>query len=371
MCWVLAWSGVYAEDHDRRQQQLDQVRERIESARKTRDELEARKAELDTQLEETERNYGRLVKSIRDLDTTARTQSQRLAELEKQKVILLTATERQRRALAGQSRAAYAAGNQDWLKLLLNQEDPSRLTHVLAYYRYLSQARAGLLHGMEQELSTARHLQTELSAEAERLNVTRQTLLQEQAALEDTRRNRRGLLAELAHELHDKSLELTRLQDDEQRLRDVLTTLQASGDEGLTTGDSPATLPPPSPSDVHGACPVTGRVVEHFGSPRTHGRWDGLLIAAEEGAPVRAVANGQVAFADWLRGYGLLTIVDHGDGLMSLYAFNQSLYKNVGEPVAAGEVIAAVGASGGRTEPGLYFGIRERGKAVDPLPWCP
>lgn len=369
LCLAQGPQPAGAEDSERRKE-LDQVRERIETTRKSRDELEARKNELDTQLEETERTYGRVVKTIRDLETENRIHGERLAELRRQQGILAAAMQRQHRALAGQARAAYAAGSQDWLKLLLNQEDPSRLTHVLAYYRYLSQARASLLQGMENELATARHLQDELSAETERLTQTRQTLIGEQATLAETRRVRRGLLAELEHDLRDKDSELDRLQDDEQRLQDVLTALQTSGDGETPTGTPSATNPPPPISEVRSSCPVTGRVVGQFGGPRLNGRWDGLLIAADEGTPVRAVANGRVAYSDWLRGYGLLTIVDHGDGVMSLYAFNQSLYKTVGESIAAGDIIAAVGASGGRSEPGLYFGIREHGKPVNPLPWC-
>ena len=109
---------------------------------------------------------------------------------------------------------------------------------------------------------------------------------------------------------------------------------------------------------------------KQFSNARTGGRPGGILIAAREGSPVQAILDGRVAFSDWLRGYGLLTIIDHGDSYMSLYAYNQSLYKNVGDKVLAGEVIATVGVSGGRPDPGLFFGIREKGKPVNPLTWC-
>jgi septal ring factor EnvC (AmiA/AmiB activator) len=362
--------GAFAEEETEKRDELSQVREHIKSTRKSRDELASRKNALDEQLGEIERNYGRLAKQIKDLEAEARTRSRRLDELQRQQSGLLSSMQHQRRILAEQARAAYAVGRQDWLKLMLNQEDPSRLTRVLAYYRYLNHARSALLQGMEQDLTAARRLQDELSAEEERLKVTRRQVAKEQAALEESKRARRGLLAELKHELRDKDAELNRLQEDEQRLQDVLTSIQLSGREGSSTGNPSAANPLPATPETHPTCPVAGRLVGQFGSPRMNGRWDGILIAAEEGTPVRAVSSGRVAFADWLRGYGLLIIVDHGNGIMSLYAFSQSLYKNVGDPVSAGDIIATVGASGGHPEPGLYFGIREQGRAVDPMPWC-
>ena len=116
--------------------------------------------------------------------------------------------------------------------------------------------------------------------------------------------------------------------------------------------------------------PVRGRLAHKFGSPRAEGAWDGVLIDANEGMEIKAVTRGKVVYAEWLRGYGLLTIIDHGQGYMSLYAFNQSLYKRVGESVEAGDVIASVGQSGGRSQAGLYFGIRKKGVPIDPLEWC-
>jgi septal ring factor EnvC (AmiA/AmiB activator) len=369
---LLAMAGsAFPEEDTEKHDELSQVRERIKSTRKSRDELASKKDALDKQLEEIERDYGRLAKQIKDLETEARARNRRLDELQRQRKSLSSSIQHQQRVLAEQARAAYAIGRQDWLKLMLNQEDPSRLTRVLAYYRYLNHARSALLQGMEQDLTAARRLQDELSAEEERLKVTRQQVAKEQAALEESKRARRGLLAALKTELRDKDAELNRLQEDEQRLQDVLNSIQLSGSEENPTGNSSAANPlPATPEAARPTCPVAGRLIGQFGSPRMNGRGDGILIAAEEGTPVRAVSSGRVAFADWLRGYGLLIIVDHGDGIMSLYAFNQSLYKSVGDPVSAGDIIATVGASGGHPEPGLYFGIREQGRVVNPMPWC-
>ena len=366
---VVNGTGLAEEGGERKE--LAEIRERLKLTQKSREDMESRRAKLDEELAEVERNYGRLAKLINDLDGEARAQSQRRGELQRQREALLAAVRKQHRALAGQARAAYAAGRQEWLKLMLNQEDPSRLTRVLAYYNYLNRARVSLLQGMEQELVNARRLQDELLTESERLNATRQQIVAEQAALDESRRARRRLLAELGRDLRGNDAELRRLREDEQRLEDLLASLEMSGKNGNPAESAPMmSRPPLITPDASSRCPVTGRLIGQFGSPKTRGRWDGVLIAAAEGTPVRAVSAGRVAFSDWLRGYGLLTIIDHGGGVMSLYAFNQSIYKSVGDSVAAGDIIAAVGASGGRTEPGLYFGIREQGRAVDPMPWC-
>ncbi|CAL1239903.1 murein hydrolase activator EnvC family protein [Candidatus Methylocalor cossyra] len=360
--------GAVPEAADQRLE-LNRIREAIEAVQKSRDTLESKKKALDEALREAESTYGRLLKTIRALEAEAEARTQHIAALRQQRHRLLVALRRERYVLSGQARAAYALGRTDWLKLLLNQQDPSRLARVLAYHRYLTQARSSLIQGMERKLAETRQLQDELSAESERLTGTRQQLLREQAAAEESRRARRQLLAELERELRDKNSELERLQEDERRLQDLVNSLRQPGPEGTPNEDS-APAPPAAVPGGPSPCPVAGRIVAEFGSPRMNGHWDGMLIAAPEGSPVRAVADGRVAFADWLRGYGLLIIVDHGNGIMSLYAFNQSLYKNVGDRVAAGEAIAAVGASGGRPEPGLYFGIRKQGQAVNPMPWC-
>jgi septal ring factor EnvC (AmiA/AmiB activator) len=349
---------------------LGEIRERIESARQDRDRLKARREATDKDLAAIERNYGRLAAAIAGLEPEVRSRAARVKELDRKRAALAMAARNQQLALAGQARAAFAAGRMDWLKLLANQENPSRLTRILAYHSYLNRARALILQEAKRQSAEAGVAEAELSAEVERLNRARKRLSTDMAALNDSRRHRQRLMAELDHELADRDEEIERLKEDEQRLQDLLTTIQRSGPDGSPDARPPApptSLPPP---DVNSDCPVPGRMAEQFGSPRANGRWDGVLIEAAEGTPVRAAAAGRVAFAEWLRGYGLLIIIDHGGGVMSLYGFNQTLFKEAGDSVAPGEVIAAVGASSGRKVPGLYFGIRQQGRAVDPLPWC-
>lgn len=373
LCLALAFSMPSARavsEPENRVNELNSVRERIKTVQKSRDALESRRRALIAQLGAIERDYGHLAKRLKELEMKAQAQSRHLSDLERQRSRLLAAVKTQYKSLTGQARAAYAAGRQEWLRLVLDQESPAQLSRVLAYYNYLSQARFSLLREMQKDLATASQLQREVSAEAEQLQSIREQLARERVDLDKFRQSRREVLASLEHGLQDKDSQLRRLQEDEERLQNLVAAIRPSTDESEpvrnpSTGKGPfATL--------YGQLiyPTKGSLLEQFGNPRAGGRWDGVVIGAPEGAPVRAVAAGKVAYSDWLRGYGLLAIIDHGEGYMTLYAFNQSLYKNVGDWVDGGDIIATVGASGGRKESGLYFGIREKGRPVNPILWC-
>ena len=190
----------------------------------------------------------------------------------------------------------------------------------------------------------------------------------ERTALLESGRQRRQLLKSWDRELHAKAQRLNQLKDDEKQLERLIDAVKDQTNKAAMTENVPEGAPLAAIKKAH--CPPAGPVVARFGSPRMTGQWDGLLIGGKEGTPIRSVAAGTVVFADWLRGYGLLTIIDHGSGVMSLYAFNQTHFKQKGEAVAADQVIATLGSSGGRDKPGLYFGVRRQGKPVDPLLWC-
>lgn len=351
-----------------RAEELTTVRERIKTVQKSRDALESRRRALVAQLSSIERDYGRLAKRLKELETKAQAQSRHLKDLERRRSRLQTAVKAQHKTLTGQARAAYAAGRQDWLKLVLDQEDPVKVSRMLAYYNYLSRARFSLMNEMQADLAAVSQMQREVSAEADRLRSTREQLAQDRLELDKFRRSRQEVLAGLERNLQDKESQLKRLHEDEEHLRDLVAAIRP-----VVDGSAPARPAAGGPfAALYGRLtyPAEGPLLEQFGSPRAGGRWDGVVIRAPEGTPVHAVAAGRVAYSDWLRGYGLLTIIDHGDGYMSLYAFNQSLYKNVGDWVQSGDIIATVGTSGGRTESGLYFGIREKGKPLNPMLWC-
>jgi septal ring factor EnvC (AmiA/AmiB activator) len=283
--------------------------------------------------------------------------------------------------LAGQIRAAYAMGQQERLKLLLNQQDPALSSRMMIYFNYINKERLKKLADIE---TAVQHLD-----QLDKLKQTENGLLErdlerkklEQAALDEARKQRKELLLQIGNDFSSSEQQLSQLQISENRLKSLMASLpiteaelavDAEQTKELSTSMENSSELKTDFSTLKGKLPwpVRGRLAQRFGSSRAEGTWDGVLINAIEGMEIKAVTRGKIVYAEWLRGYGLLTIIDHGQGYMTLYAFNQSLYKRMGDSVEAGDVIASVGQSGGRTQAGLYFGIRNKGEPVDPLEWC-
>jgi septal ring factor EnvC (AmiA/AmiB activator) len=272
----------------------------------------------------------------------------------------------ERSSLASQLRVAYMLGQMEPLKLLLNQRDPAQAGRLFAYYGYFGRARAGQIAGIEQRIARIDQLDEELQTATTQLadlQRERETTVRQ---LEDRRKQRAQVLATLQRESQSRTQTLARLRSQQADLEKLLREL----DRTLRNA------PPPDTDTAFARLrgrldwPVDGNLVAEFGDARAAGvRWEGVVVATARSAPVRAVSAGRVVYADWLPGLGLLTIIDHGEGYLSLYGYNDELRKPAGANVAAGEVIAAAGDSGGRTRPELYFEIRRAGKPVDPRPW--
>jgi len=273
---------------------------------------------------------------------------------------------KERAVLAGQLRVAYMIGQQEPLKLLLNQQDPLHSSRLFAYYGYFGRARADQIAQIQAQVQHLDALDTELAqqqTELANLKAAQQLQLQQ---LEHARNERQQVLASLTAAAHTREQSLARLKSQQAGLEGLLKELNRSL----------KTAPPPDNATAFGRSrgelpwPVAGQVTAKYGDNRASGvKWEGVVIATERDAPVKAVAAGRVVYADWLPGLGLLAIIDHGEGYMSLYGHNDRLLKAVGEPVAAGEAIAEAGDTGGRAAPELYFEIRRDGKPVDPAPW--
>jgi septal ring factor EnvC (AmiA/AmiB activator) len=295
-------------------------------------------------------------------------QQQHLHELRAKERADSQALVAERDALAAQVRGAYATGRQERIKLLLNQEDPATLSRVLTYYDYLHRARAARMARLQQGLAELARTREQIGLEASRLAALQANRRAEKQSLEQSRDQRRRVVRALARELLSQGREMDQLQRDEQALSELLKGLRDA------LSDIPPEAPGEQPFNTRKGklpWPAKGRLVARYGQAKIGSlRWDGVMISAPEGREVRAVHHGRVAYADWLRGFGLLLIIDHGDGYMTLYGNNQSLYKETGDWVEAGEAIAAVGNSGGRERPGMYFGIRFKGKPVNPRRWC-
>ncbi len=341
-----------------------------------RDELERQREEQDSQrlqLQDVERRMVALKQGLREAQERGRGLATRGARLQQRRLALEGSLSTQRATVAALIRAAHALGRDGYLKILLSQGDPARVGRALSYARYLANARAERLQALAQTATELATLDAELESARTELAALQQRLEGENAELERARAERTRVLAGLADRIRDKRRELERLRADQDRLGRFAEGLQDAAAQG-----APATPATPSPeTGLEGvgqalALPVAARVRARYGQPKLGEelRWNGLLLAAAEGEPVRAVYRGRVVYSDWFRGFGLLLIVDHGGDYMSLYGHNGLLLKQPGDWVETGEPIAQVGTTGGLGEPGLYFEIRHQGEPRDPLIWC-
>lgn len=349
-------------------EKLDALRERIDGLRAQMASTSGEKTALSSQLQASEQNIGRVTRKLRVIDGRLERQRERLQQLRDDHVAQTAALAEQRAALVRQVRAAYVMGRQERLKILLNQQDPATVSRVMAYYDYLGRARAAKMQLIGAHLQQLAETQRDIQIEEEKLASLRKAQTDELALLQRSQDQRRAIVSSLTRELHNQSRRLDRLQSDERDLKTLISGIE----EALA--DIPASNPQQLAfAGLRGRLPwpARGSIVHRFGSPRLGSLvWDGVMISAPEGREVRAVHHGRVAFADWLRGFGLLLIVDHGDGYMTLYGHNQSLFKEAGDWVEQDEPVALVGSSGGRDQAAVYFGIRHQGRAVDPAKWC-
>ncbi|MCB1773928.1 MAG: peptidoglycan DD-metalloendopeptidase family protein [Gammaproteobacteria bacterium] len=365
---LLLSAPVIATDATPSQQQLDALRTRIDDVRSAMAAKAGEKSALERKLQQTEERVGQAAQQLRDTDNRLTDQRDRLDALRAGQARLEESLQTQRDALARQVRAAYAMGRQERLKLLLNQQQPEVVSRMMAYYDYLGRARAARMAAIRVDIDRLRDTTEAILREESELARLRARQQDELAELQASQGARRDVLARLNREIADQGQALERLQADARELTALL--------EGLEK--ALAEIPVPTTEQVRFdqrrgrlPWPAGGAISHAFGSPRLGSLvWDGVIIAAQEGNEVRAVHHGRVAYADWLRGFGLMIIVDHGDGYMTLYGHNQSLFKELGDWVDEDEPIALVGNSGGREQSGVYFGIRYQGRAVNPARWC-
>lgn len=273
---------------------------------------------------------------------------------------------RERAVLARALQLAYVSGRDEWLRLVLSGDDPVRTGRRLVYYGYLGQARADLVAGLRERLAGLAAARREVLAQAERLAGLQARQQARLAELEAARAERASVVARLDSDIAGGEGELARLRREADDLAALVAELtralaELPADDATPFGKLKGRLPGPA----------DGPVLRNFGQARADGRlrWEGSLIGAAAGSPVRAVHHGRVVYADWLPGMGLLAIVEHGDGYLSLYGHNRDLVKDVGDWVDAGDVLGHVGDSGGQAEAGLYFEIRKDGRPQDPRRW--
>jgi len=350
-------------------QQLDRVRQNIQTLRDELNNARETRRDVRAQLADVEQHISTTVKKIRGINADIDANARRVQALLAQRRALQMSLDKHRDALARQIRSAYVVGRQDYVKMLLNQEQPMMVGRVLADYRYLDRARRDQIESIAEKMNRLRTVEQSISTENESLSQLAAGLSQEKNALLLMQNERKQMLSRIDRELNDKTQRLSRLTADEKRLSELLRRLQSEFNEIPLDVDGKGAF-----ARLRGKLPwpTTGRVAIEYGKARGVGNlnWQGVVLHAAEGASVRAIWRGRVAFSGWLNGYGQVMVIEHGDGYMSVYGYNQSLAKDVGDWTESGEIIATVGDSGGQRNAGLYFEIRHNGKPDNPAQWC-
>jgi septal ring factor EnvC (AmiA/AmiB activator) len=359
---VVPQQGGAADDISRARRDMDGITKRLNDLDAWFGTATRQQRGLQKDVRTTDQAIAATNKAIRAIEAELTRTRAELDRLEQEMTQLTAQRNEQAQLIAEHLAAAYRLSGEDFLKLLLNQEDPQRIDRMLRYHRYFSAARTKAITAYQQTMlaidantAQTRTREAELGEQETKLDAQRKELLSQ-------RKGRQQLLASLGDEMKGKSQERSRLAEDRVRLEKLIAELNRRAQAGSTTfARNKGKLP----------WPTQGKLAHRFGQQRADGllTWQGVFIAAPEGRPVTAVAAGRVAFSDWLRGFGLMVIIDHGSGYMSLYAHSDVLYKRVGETVTSGETVAATGKSGGQTDSGLYFEIRHNGTPIDPITW--
>ncbi|UZJ60249.1 murein hydrolase activator EnvC [Pseudomonas sp. KU26590] len=416
------------DDRAQTQKQLDATRQDITELKKALGQLQEEKSGVQKDLRSTETEMGKLEKQVEALQKELKKSESELQRLDQEKKKLQSARVEQQRLIAIQARAAYQSGRQEYLKLLLNQQNPEKFARTLTYYDYLSKARLEQLRSFNETLRQLAGVEKNIDLQQAQLLVQKSSLDDQKAQLDTVRQERQVALAKLNQDYKVRDQKLQSRQQDQADLTKVLKTIEETlarqareaeearqkallaqqeaekrqreqealaknraKDDARDDNDEAPRRPIKSPGAMVSSAgqsyggafeqakgklpwPVDGRLLARFGESRgddERTKWDGVMISAAAGSQVRAVHGGRVVFADWLRGAGLLVILDHGNGYLSLYGHNQSLLKEAGDVVKAGEAISTVGSSGGGQDtPALYFAIRQQGRPSDPAQWC-
>lgn len=408
---------AFADERTQTQQQLEATRQDIAELKKLLGKLQEEKAGVQKDLRGTETEMGKLEKQVEALQKELKKSESELQRLDGEKKKLQSARTEQQKLIAIQARAAYQNGRQEYLKLLLNQQNPEKFARTLTYYDYLSQARLEQLKSFNETLRQLANVEKDIELQQAQLLVQKSSLDTQREELDKVRKERQAVLAKLNDDVKARDSKLKAREQDQAELAKVLKTIEETlarqareaeearqkaliaqqeaekkrlREAQADNSDEPRKPARPSPGalvssdgETFGGAfasargklpwPVNGRLLARFGETRgddTRTKWDGVMISASAGSQVHAVHGGRVVFADWLRGAGLLVILDHGNGYLSLYGHNQTLLKSAGDVVKAGESISTVGNSGGQDTPALYFAIRQQGRPSDPAQWC-
>ncbi len=347
---------------------LSAVRRQIAKVEAHQRLTEAERQQQELAREQAERDIGRLVEQMRGLDAQVAGVNRQLLALQQRQQQLEQEDQTQTQALMREDRLVWQNVRHDYFRLLLNQQHPEKLARVLHDFRILNADRDHRLQALRRNVAELAQSRQQTEHERDRLAQLQQGLQQRHQELSSAQKRRQRALAMLRRREESDGQKLERLQHSERRLSDLLARLSRPTPGPHPTAPGGALMPAPA-----GACalPASGGLRNQFAAERMGGlRWNGVVIAVPSGTPVHAVAAGHVVYAAYVRGYGLLIIVDHGQGLLSIYGQNRSLRKRAGDTIQAGEVIAEAGDTGDASSQGVYFEVRRHGHPEDPARWC-
>lgn len=362
-------SGLDEDQREEKKQELEILRQRMGELRQKLEQKQQEKDSAAKFLKDIEVRIGERAYVLNKINRHLRKQKRELKKLKKQQQKTRNKLASQRNILSEQIRSAYMIGQQEYLKLLLNQENPAAIGRTLTYYDYFHKARS---HHIDEAVITIEKLDrltAQVKIKTKELRESRKQQRVEKQKLEDDFIDRSIIVKAMEKDIANQGNRLKKLAADEKVLQQLLKEIRNIMPSMLTEIDKRETF-----AKRRGRLkwPVRGKVKRLFGKSRQAAnlKWNGVVIPSREGKDVKAISHGRVAYADWLRGYGMLVIIDHGDGYMTLYGYNQALYKETGDWVEEGEVIATVGRSGGQKKSGLYFEVRVKGRPSNPTKWC-
>lgn len=395
LAYLFFVAATLADERSNTVRQIKMAKTEVIELEKALDDLKQQQTNLQKELRKTETDIANLQKEIFTLKKELTNTVNKINWLKEEQQKTVQLKKQQEQVFASQARATYESGRQEYLKLLLNQQDPDKLSRTLVYYDYVSQARLIQLTEFKETVKQLADIETEMNHYQQQLNEQNQNLEQQAKQLNTSRQKRLQVLTAIKQQIKQKSDRIEEREKDQIALNKVLKTIDATLAEQAKIREinsqtnqinnprsSPSQQVIASTSNFNGnfkqaqgklPWPVSGKLIANYGSARGsdhRSKWDGVIIAAPTGTPIKAIHSGSIVYSDWLRGVGWLIIIDHGQGYYSLYGHNQSLLKKIGDTVKAGEIIATVGNSGGSQDAALYFSIRQHGQAVNPALWC-
>ena len=349
-----------------KERELENIRGKISALKKSMDKRAADRDRITSNLQRTEVQISEKRIRLKEIESHRQFSVKRKVALEQMLKEREAELKEETAQLVAQAYAAYTSGHQERIKLLLNQQEPATAGRMMVYYSYLIDYRGNNIGKVERYIDELAELQQKTAEEENRLATLARARDAELMELNQEQDKRQNLLAVLKRRIEQESNEIERLAAEEKDLVCLIMELT-----GILSNYPISSEEPFSRLRGQLTWPVAGGLIHNFGQPRAGGhlKWNGVVLAAPRGREVHAVYHGRVVFADWLAGMGLLVIVDHGEGFMTLYGYNETILKIGGEWVASGDVIATVGDSGGQQQAGLYFEIRQGTRPIDPRRW--